>query len=77
MTWGWSLKAATNNNQIAFFNLRVPFLLFGKSPENALLAGRQLPALLDEGLFPCGQGALWHAKHMCMITLAWHNSHLL
>jgi hypothetical protein len=55
----------------------VPLLSFGKCPENALLAGGQLPALLNEGLFPCGQGALWHAKHTCTITLAWHKCHLL
>jgi hypothetical protein len=54
----------------------VPLLAFGKCPENALFAGGQLPALLDEGLFPCGQGTLWHAKHTCKITLAWHKCHL-
>ncbi len=58
-------------------NFGVPLLAFGKRPENALLAGRQLPALLADGLFPCGQGALWHAKHTCKILLAWHTSHLL
>ncbi len=58
-------------------NLGVPLLAFGKCPENALLAGGQLPALLDEGLFPCGQGALWHTKHTGTITLAWHKCHLL
>ncbi len=55
----------------------VPFLAFGKHPENSLLAGGQLPALLDDGLFPHQQGASWHAKHTCTITLAWHTSHLL
>ncbi len=58
-------------------NFGVPLLVFGKCPENALLAGRQLPTLLDEGFFPCGQGALWHPKHTCTITLAWHKCHLL
>jgi hypothetical protein len=32
----------------------VPLLAFGKCPENALLTGGQLPALLYEGLFPRG-----------------------
>ncbi len=60
-----------------FVDFGVPLIAFGKRPENALLAGRQLPVLLNDGLFPCGQGALWHAKHTCMIMLAWHTSHLL
>ncbi len=55
----------------------LPLLLFDNRPENALIAGGHLPALLDDSFCPCGRGALWHAKHTCTIMLAWHTSHLL
>jgi hypothetical protein len=43
-------------------NLGVPLLAFGKRPEKPRLAGGQLSGLLDNSLFPFGQGALWNAK---------------
>ncbi len=71
------MKATTNNYWSASSIFGVPLLAFGKRSENAILAGRQLPMLLDEGIFPLGQGAVWHAKHTCTMTLDWHASHLI
>ena len=51
---------------------RVPLFAFGESSVNALLAGGQLPAFCDEDFVHSGQGPAWHAKHPCMIMLAWH-----
>ena len=58
-------------------NCGVPLLAFGKRPVNALLAGRQLPVLLNEECIHSGDGTLWHAKHWCVIMMAWRTHGLL
>jgi hypothetical protein len=58
-------------------NFGILLLSFGERPVNAFLAGRQLPEILNEGISPCSQEALWNAKNTCTLTLAWYTSHLL
>ena len=55
----------------------VPLLAFGKCPVNALLAGGQLPALLNEEWVHSGQGNFWNAKNPDMITHVWDAQCLL
>ncbi len=77
MTWGCSLKAATNNERITLSILEYPLVHLASAHKMPFLPADSWRRFLMMASSPCGQGALWHAKHTCTITLAWHTSHLL